>query len=114
MARQSRALRAGHQRRNFPRIPLWYRERRGLSGAGMELALIPAGTFLMGSPPDEDERSQDEGPRHEVEVTAPFYLGVYPVTQGQWHRVLGSNPSHFRPGGGGEDEVRGLDTGNFP
>jgi formylglycine-generating enzyme required for sulfatase activity len=49
-----------------------------------------------------------------VEISRAFYLGVYPVTQGQWQRVMGTNPSHFCPGGGGKDQVRGLDTSNFP
>src|SRR5947209_4170984 len=40
---------------------------------GMRLALIPAGTFLMGSPEDEEGHSGDEGPQHEVEITRPFY-----------------------------------------
>src|SRR5205807_960007 len=80
------------------------------NGVGMELALIPAGKFLMGSPPDVAERSGDEGPQHEVEITRPFYLGVYPMTQGQWQRVMGSNPSHFSAGGVGKAKVRALDT----
>ena len=41
---------------------------------------ISSGTFLMGSPPDEEGHDDTEGPQHEVEITKPFYLGVYPVT----------------------------------
>jgi eukaryotic-like serine/threonine-protein kinase len=51
---------------------------------GMKLKLIPAGKFLMGSPKDEKGRYDDEGPQHTVEITRPFYLGVYPVTKGQF------------------------------
>jgi uncharacterized protein (TIGR02996 family) len=59
------------------------------NGIGMEFALIPAGRFLMGSPPDEEEREEwegleIEGPRHQVEIMRPFYLGVHPVTVGQF------------------------------
>jgi formylglycine-generating enzyme required for sulfatase activity len=68
----------------------------------------------MGSPDGEAEREEDEGPQHEVAISRAFYLGVYPVTQGQWQRVMGNNPSHFCSGGGGKDQVRGLDTSNFP
>jgi uncharacterized protein (TIGR02996 family) len=81
---------------------------------GMQLALIPAGAFLMGSPDSEAERGDWEGPQHEVEVTRPFYLGVFPVTQGQWQRVMGTNPSYFCSRGAGKKEVRGLDTRDFP
>jgi uncharacterized protein (TIGR02996 family) len=84
------------------------------NSVGMELALIPPGVFLMGSPDSEAERGDDEGPQHEVAISRPFYLGVYPVTQAQWRRVLGSNPSWFCAGRGGRDEVRGLGTSNFP
>jgi uncharacterized protein (TIGR02996 family) len=50
---------------------------------GMELALIPPGAFLMGSPPDEADREDDEQ-QHEVEITRAFWLGVHPVTVGQF------------------------------
>jgi len=39
----------------------------------LEMALIPGGTFLMGSPADELGRAKDEGPQHEVKLD-PFYL----------------------------------------
>jgi uncharacterized protein (TIGR02996 family) len=50
---------------------------------GMELALIPPGAFLMGSPSDEAERGEDEQ-QHEVEIVRAFGLGVHPVTVGQF------------------------------
>src|SRR5262245_4798063 len=48
---------------------------------GMRLALIPAGRFLMGSPARRAPADDDEFPRHEVEITRAFYLGVHQVTQ---------------------------------
>jgi uncharacterized protein (TIGR02996 family) len=81
---------------------------------GMRFALIPPGKFLMGSPKKEKERSEDEGPQHEVQITRPFYLGIYPVTQAQYNKVMRHRPSYFCPGGGGKESVRGLDTSNFP
>src|SRR5262249_38393952 len=80
------------------------RPARILNSVGMEFALIPAGTFLMGSPETEEERKidvPDEGPQHEVTLTRPFYAGVYQVTQRQYQAVMGDNPSYFREGGGG-------------
>ncbi|MEO1092449.1 MAG: SUMF1/EgtB/PvdO family nonheme iron enzyme [Pseudomonadota bacterium] len=44
-----------------------------------EMVVIPAGEFLMGSPPDEKERYGDEGPQHRVSVPS-FALGRFPVT----------------------------------
>jgi formylglycine-generating enzyme required for sulfatase activity len=80
---------------------------------GMKLVLIPAGTFMMGSPETEWGRSADERP-HEVAITRPFYLGVYEVTQAEYQRVIGHNPSWFCATGGGKDKVAGMDTDRFP
>jgi formylglycine-generating enzyme required for sulfatase activity len=72
---------------------------------GMKLVLIPAGSFLMGSPRTEVGHGEDEQ-QHEVEITQPFYLGVYEVTQDEYKRVVGSNPSKSAQQAG--------DTGRFP
>jgi uncharacterized protein (TIGR02996 family) len=75
-----------------PRLSVPLTKRKSLT-----LALIPAGSFLMGSPEDEPERSPGEGPRHRVTLTRPFWLGVHPVTQSQWTALgEGGNPSSFR------------------
>jgi formylglycine-generating enzyme required for sulfatase activity len=81
----------------------------------MKLVLIPAGKFTMGSPKDEEGRNDNEGPQHEVEITKPFYMGVYPVTQAEYVQVTGQkNPSSFSKEGGGKTLVQGLDTSKFP
>jgi formylglycine-generating enzyme required for sulfatase activity len=49
-----------------------------------------------------------------VELTRPFYLGVFAVTQGQWLGVMGDNPSYFCATGEGKEAVEGMDTGDFP
>jgi uncharacterized protein (TIGR02996 family) len=85
-----------------------------VNSLGMELALIPAGAFGMGSPAREALRDSDEGPRHQVRISRPFYLGVCPVTQAQWRRVMGNNPSYFCRTGGGRDAVQGMRTNDFP
>jgi sulfatase modifying factor 1 len=54
---------------------------------GMKLALIPAGTFPMGSPDDDKGADADEKPQHEVRISA-FYLGVTEVTRGQFRRFV--------------------------
>jgi formylglycine-generating enzyme required for sulfatase activity len=80
---------------------------------GMKLVLIPAGTFKMGAPPDEKERYADEQ-QHEVRITRDFHLGVFEVTQKQFRAVMGKNPSHFSRDGRGKEEVKGLNTDDFP
>jgi formylglycine-generating enzyme required for sulfatase activity/serine/threonine protein kinase len=69
---------------------------------GMKFKLIPAGTFMMGSPKEEidrclkeygegiwaNERLPTEGPEHQVEITQPFYLGITEVTVGQFRQFV--------------------------
>jgi serine/threonine-protein kinase len=95
---------------------------------GMKLLLIPPGEFMMGSPkelieeelkrPDNDqwykERLPSGGPQHRVRITRPFYLGTYLVTQQEYQRVMGTNPSEFSATGKGKDKVTGQDTKQFP
>ena len=70
----------------------------------LRMMLIPAGTFTMGSPEDELERRDSEGPQHEVTLSQ-FFMAKYPVTQSQWRAVaalpqvkrkLKVNPSRFK------------------
>ena len=65
-------------------------------GVKLELVLIPAGEFLMGSPDADKDADGNEKPQHRVRITKPFYLGKYLVTQEQWEAVMGSNPSDFK------------------
>jgi formylglycine-generating enzyme required for sulfatase activity/outer membrane protein assembly factor BamB len=81
---------------------------------GMKLKLIPAGEFLMGSPDADPGARDDEKPRHRVCITRPFYLGVYEVTQEEYTRVMGTNPSFFSATGPGKSKVARLNTARFP
>ena len=70
---------------------------------GLVLVLLPAGQFLMGSQSDDptaagfDPRAnKDEGPVHEVKLSA-FLLSKFEMTQAQWLRATGSNPSAYGP-----------------
>ena len=63
-------------------------------GAKMEMIYCPPGEFMMGSPATEEGRGDDET-QHRVRLTKGFWLGKYPVTQGQWQSVMGRNPSKF-------------------
>jgi uncharacterized protein (TIGR02996 family) len=85
-----------------------------VNSIGMRLALVAPGAFCMGCSPDEAGGHEEEGPLHEVELTQAFYLGVFPVTQGQYSQIMGKNPSWFCRGGGGEQAVRNQSTECFP
>ncbi len=68
------------------------------NAVGMTFAWVPPGAFLMGSPPNEPERSDDET-QHRVTLTKGFWMGVHQVTQVQWQAVMGTNPSEFKGNG---------------
>jgi formylglycine-generating enzyme required for sulfatase activity len=74
------------------------------NGITLDMVLIPGGSFMMGSPEDELERSEDESPQHLVNILY-FCMGKYPVTQAQWKAVaalpqvnkeLEADPSRFK------------------
>jgi formylglycine-generating enzyme required for sulfatase activity len=90
---------------------------------GMEFLEIPAGSFMMGCPPSpvipksleeviiyltdkldpefnewhkmEEEQHRDEKPQHRVDVDK-FYVMTTEVTQRQWEKIMGTNPSRFK------------------
>jgi formylglycine-generating enzyme required for sulfatase activity len=80
---------------------------------GMVLVRVPAGRFLMGSPDTEPGRADDERP-HEVAITRPILLAAHLVTQDEFARLMGHNPSTFAEGRPGGPVVRGMATGRFP
>ncbi|MDD5634390.1 MAG: formylglycine-generating enzyme family protein [Candidatus Omnitrophica bacterium] len=84
------------------------------AGVTMDLARIPAGIFLMGSPEAEDGHSGYEAPQHKVTIAKPFYMGVYLVTRAQWKTMMGSDPSQL-PGVDDQpvDSVSWLDAQEF-
>jgi formylglycine-generating enzyme required for sulfatase activity len=73
----------------------------------MKLVLIPKGTFMMGSPESEEGRQKDET-QHEVTISKDYYLGVYEVTQAQYEKVMGKNPSYF------QGAIVGNEKANLP
>ncbi len=80
---------------------------------GMKLRLVPPGTFLMGAPKPHKIRLHEicakfglmnpiesvgivNYPKREVTITEPFYMSVHEITQEQYEKAMGKNPSHFR------------------
>lgn len=87
----------------------------------LHMVLVPGGTFTMGSPEDEPERKDNEGPQREVTVPS-FFMGRYPVTQAQWRAVvalpkvehgLEENPSNFEGDNHPVDSVNWYDAVEF-
>jgi len=107
------ATRWYRQRKDAPQLGIKLKRRRHVVKGFVEkltddldlmMMQIPEGSFLMGSPEDELERIDWEGPQHVVTVSE-FFMGKYPVTQAQWRfvaelpqveRELNPDPSHFK------------------
>ncbi|WP_334310517.1 SUMF1/EgtB/PvdO family nonheme iron enzyme [Dolichospermum circinale] len=77
-----------------PRVARYFIEDLG-NGVKLEMAAIPGGSFMMGSPENEEKRSDRESPQHQVTVPS-FFMGKYPVTQAQYQAIMGNNPSYFQ------------------
>jgi formylglycine-generating enzyme required for sulfatase activity len=71
-----------------------FTEALGL-GAGLDMVLIPGGSFTMGSPADELERRANEGPQHHVTL-APFFMSASPIKQAQWSAAVLAHPNAVR------------------
>ncbi len=111
----------------YLKVPVGWR-----NSINMKFILIPPGEFTMGSTLEEIADAlkdalkdpgngaqlqafiQSEAPEHKVILTQPFYLGISQVTQAEYEKVMGINPSHYSANGLGKDTVVGLDTGNHP
>jgi formylglycine-generating enzyme required for sulfatase activity len=109
----------------------WSMERRPLQvegyreelGEGVELTMvkIPAGSFLMGSPEDEPERTEAEGPQHQVTLGS-FFMAQTPIIQAQWRAVAGwqklerdlkPDPSKFKGANRSVEQVSWFDALEF-
>jgi formylglycine-generating enzyme required for sulfatase activity len=71
------------------------------NGIGMEFVLVPRGKVWLGG---GGGKLGEQG----VEITKDFYLGKYEVTQGEWQKVTGVNPSYFSRQGGGKDALKDI------
>ncbi len=67
------------------------------NASGIEMVLIPAGTFMMGCSPGDTDCEPHESTAHQVTLTNCFYMSTTEVTQAQWTAEMGSNPSYFQP-----------------
>lgn len=71
-----------------------------------EMVVIPPGSFQMGSPADEQGRSSDEGPVHEVSFDRPFAIGRYEITLAQWRSCVEARACNLLP----DDRRGGSDS----
>ena len=89
---------------------------KGAEGSTHWILLVPfqrmeAGSFMMGSPESERYRLPNED-QVEVTITQPFEIMIYEVTQSQWVKVMGSNPSVFKLQEHCDDYTQGMCPNN--
>ncbi|NEQ40202.1 MAG: formylglycine-generating enzyme family protein [Okeania sp. SIO3I5] len=82
------------------------------NGVVLEMVAIPGGSFIMGSPENEEGRRENETPQHEVTLQ-PFYMSKYPITQNQYQAIMGKNPSRFQGGNRPVEFVSWYDAVEF-
>jgi eukaryotic-like serine/threonine-protein kinase len=88
----------------------------------MKMTLIPPGKFLMGANEVEKDgtvefkvkSAQDEKPQRLVELPTPFVIGTTEVTQEQFEKLMGRNPSNYGAQGRAADKVKGIDSRSLP
>lgn len=66
------------------------------TGNSIEFVKIAPGEFMMGCSHADSACTPDEQPAHRVQITKPFEIGKFEVTQAQWQAVMGSNPSTIK------------------
>jgi len=83
------------------------------NSVGMKLSYLPNDLVIVGSPRTEYLRNDDEA-EQSIAITAPIYMGQFEVTQRQYQKVMGKNPSFYAPTGAGANAVTGQNTDDFP
>ena len=75
-----------------------------------EMVVVPAGSFMMGSPPGEKGRTRTdaEGPVHRVTISAPFAVAKYEMTFAEWDACVAEGGCRHRP------DDQGWGRGNRP
>jgi formylglycine-generating enzyme required for sulfatase activity len=86
------------------------RQNRSIADLDMELTLVEAGTFQMGS---AESGPNDEKPVHNVTISRDYWMGTHEVTQVQWRVLMGNNPSYFKGDELPVEQVSWEDAINF-
>ena len=84
-----------------------------INSVGMKLVPIPPGTFLMGGREGEQGYNPEEERLHRVQITRPFFMGMFAVTQGEYATLMGGNPSVFQGKNRPVSHVRWQDAAEF-
>ncbi|WP_366557620.1 formylglycine-generating enzyme family protein [Okeania sp. SIO1I7] len=101
----------GEEINRHPHKAAFFTEDLG-NGVMLEMVVIPGGTFMMGSPENEEGKNYWESPQHKVTLQ-PFYMSKYPITQNQYQAIMGKNCSDFQGGNRPVECVSWYDATEF-
>ncbi|MGF1614847.1 MAG: bifunctional serine/threonine-protein kinase/formylglycine-generating enzyme family protein [Gammaproteobacteria bacterium] len=105
-AKRTEAFERQHQQTE-PKAGTVFRDDLPYGAKGPKMVVIPAGSFIMGSPEHEEGRKFDEGPQHRVTISKPFAIGRYEVTFDEY--------DHFtRETGREQPSDKGMGRGRRP
>ena len=66
-------------------------------GTGPQMVVIPAGSFMMGSPETDNDARDDERPQHKVTIAKPFAVSRFEVTFAEWNTCIDAGGCEHRP-----------------
>ena len=93
---QAKTARADEEAaRRVPRVGATFRDCLDVCP---EMVVVPAGSFMMGSPAGEEGRDADEGPQRKVTIARPFAVGKFEVTFAEWDACVAAGGCKHRPG----------------
>jgi formylglycine-generating enzyme required for sulfatase activity len=73
-----------------------------------EMVVVPAGSFMMGSPDNEEKHENDEGPMHKVTIAKPFAVGKFEVTLDEWSACVAAGDCSYKANGVGKHPVSNV------
>ena len=85
------------------------KENRIIPGLDMKFVYVAPGSFMMGS----NNGNTDEKPVHRVTISKGYWIGKYEVTQSEYQKIMGTNPSHFKGPDKPVETVSWNDAENF-
>ena len=94
VGKEKRCLKPGDSFRDCPECP--------------EMVAVPAGSFMRGSPENEEKHENDEGPMHEVTIGKPFAVGKFEVTLDEWGACVAAGDCSYKANGVGKQPVSNV------
>ncbi len=99
-------------------VEIFIKQIANPTSLGLEMVLVHTGTFTMGSQAPGIFRSGEKGrwddeKQHTVRISEPYFIGKFQVTQAQYKKICGNNPSYFIKDNNPVETISWYDAMNF-